>query len=78
MGRDRHGEPQNAPDWGEYRRYGSILAAYLDAFRQASERDGLRLLDALDVHWYPFSDRGTLYRTEDPALAGPSSTPRAP
>ncbi len=62
---------QNAPDWPAYRRHGSFLAAYLDAFRAASERDGRRLLDALDVHWYPFSDRGTLYRTEDPALAAP-------
>ncbi len=60
---------QNAPDWAEYRRYGSVLAAYLAAFRDASEREGLRLLDALDVHWYPFSAAGTLYRTEDPALA---------
>lgn len=61
---------QNAPDWPAYRRHGSFLAAYLDAFRQASERDGRRLLDALDVHWYPFSERGPLFRTEDPALAG--------
>jgi len=62
---------QNAPDWPAYRHHGSFLAAYLDAFRAASETEGHRLLDALDVHWYPFSDRGTLYRTEDPALAGP-------
>lgn len=62
---------QDAPDWPAYRRHGSFLAAYLDAFRRESERDGHRLLDALDVHWYPFSDRGPLYRTEDPALAGP-------
>lgn len=62
---------QNAPDWDAYRHHGSFLAAYLDAFRAASEREGRRLLDALDVHWYPFSNRGTLYRTEDPALAGP-------
>ena len=62
---------QNAPDWPAYRQHGSFLAAYLDAYRLASEREGVRLLDALDVHWYPFSDRGTLYRTEDPALAGP-------
>jgi len=61
---------QNAPDWEEYRHHGSFLAAYLAAFRAASEREGLRLLDALDVHWYPFSEKGTLYRTEDPALAG--------
>ncbi|MCJ2025420.1 glycoside hydrolase family 44 protein [Methylobacterium sp. J-067] len=62
---------QNAPDWNAYRQHGSFLAAYLDAFRAASEREGKRLLDALDVHWYPFSERGTLFRTEDPALAGP-------
>lgn len=61
---------QNAPDWDTYRHHGSFLAAYLDAFRTASEREGRRLLDALDVHWYPFSDRGSLYRTEDPSLAG--------
>lgn len=62
---------QNAPDWAAFRTHGSFLAVYLDAFRAASEKEGYRLLDALDVHWYPFSDRGTLYRTEDPALAGP-------
>jgi len=62
---------QNAPDWAEYRQHGSFLAAYLAAFREASERAGTRLLDALDVHWYPFSDRGTLYRTEDPAMSAP-------
>lgn len=60
---------QNAPDWPHYRRFGSVLAAYLDAFRRASDAAGHRLLDALDVHWYPFSARGALYRTEDPALA---------
>ncbi len=60
---------QNAPDWDAFKHHGSFLAAYLDAFRQASERDGRRLLDVLDVHWYPFSDRGTLFRSEDPALA---------
>ena len=62
---------QNAPDWDRYRHDGSFLAAYLDAFRMASERHGKRLLDALDVHWYPFSEKGNLFRTEDPALAGP-------
>lgn len=59
---------QDAPDWPEYKRYGSFLAAYLDAFRMASERDGLRLLDVLDVHWYPFSNKGELFRTETPEL----------
>ena len=59
---------QAAPDWPAYRHYGSALAAYLDAFRTASERDGRRLLDALDVHWYAFSNHGDLFRTENPQL----------
>lgn len=46
----------------------NFLAAYLDAFRKASDREGARLLDAIDVHWYPQSDAGELFRTEDPAL----------
>lgn len=62
---DFHG----APDWPERRRYGNFLAFYLDAFRRESERAGVRLLDALDVHWYAYSHRGDLFRTEDPALA---------
>lgn len=61
---------QDAPDWPDFRRHGSFLAAYLDAFRRASEESGHRLLDVLDVHWYPFSRSGSLFRTEDPALAG--------
>lgn len=60
---------QDAPDWNDYRHHGSFVAAYLDAFRRASEQDGIRLLDALDVHWYPYSHSGDLFRTEDPALA---------
>jgi mannan endo-1,4-beta-mannosidase len=59
---------QTAPDWDAYRHYGSALAAYLDAFRIASERDGRRLLDALDIHWYAFSRRGDLFRAENPQL----------
>lgn len=60
---------QDAPDWDSYRGQGSFLAAYLDAFRRASERAGHRLLDALDVHWYPFGRRGALFRTEEASLA---------
>jgi mannan endo-1,4-beta-mannosidase len=60
---------QNAPDWADYSHYGSFLAAYLDAFRKESERVGYRLLDALDIHWYPQSRQGELFRTEDPKLA---------
>ncbi|WEK51511.1 MAG: glycoside hydrolase family 44 protein [Candidatus Kaistia colombiensis] len=60
---------QDAPDWNDYRQHGSFLAAYLDAFRTASEQDGIRLLDALDLHWYPYSNRGDLFRSKDAALA---------
>jgi mannan endo-1,4-beta-mannosidase len=58
-----------ASDWDAYRSHGSFLGAYLDAFRRESERAGRRLLDALDLHWYPFNRRGTLFRTEDATLA---------
>ncbi|BAR99247.1 glycoside hydrolase family 44 protein [Blastochloris viridis] len=60
---------QQAPDWNEFRHYGSFIAAYLDTFRAASARAGQRLLDVLDIHWYPFSRRGSLFRTEQPDLA---------
>ncbi len=60
---------QNASDWPAYSRHGNFLAAYLAAFREASERAGKRLLDVCDVHWYAYSNRGNLYRTEDPKLA---------
>ena len=59
---------QNAPDWSEYRHYGTFLAAYLDAFRIASEHDGRRLLDTLDVHWYAFHRLGDLFRHENGVL----------
>lgn len=59
---------QNAPDWPTHARYGNFLALYLDAFRRASEQDGRRLLDALDVHWYPFTNRGQLFRTDTESL----------
>ncbi len=59
---------QNAPDWPRYRSHGSFLAAYLDAFRRASEREGRRLLDVLDVHWYGFHRLGDLARSERPDL----------
>lgn len=60
---------QNAPDWGDYKSHGTFLAAYLAAFRAESERKGVRLLDLLDVHWYPQDRRGALYGSENPALA---------
>ena len=60
---------QSAPDWDEYRHYGSFLAAYLDAFRKASEAKGHRLLDVLDIHWYAYNRGGTIFRTEQAAMA---------
>ena len=59
---------QDAPDWKEYRQFGSFLAAYLDAFAKASQQEGRRLLDVLDIHWYPFSTAGGLFRTEKAEL----------
>ncbi|MBB4196423.1 hypothetical protein CCR94_02805 [Rhodoblastus sphagnicola] len=59
----------NAPDWPDYRKYGSFLGAYLDAFRVESERRGLRLLDHMDVHWYATAKAGDIERSENPALS---------
>ncbi|HUO55795.1 MAG TPA: glycoside hydrolase family 44 protein [Rhodoblastus sp.] len=60
---------QHAPDWADYKAHGTFLGAYLAAFRQASERSGKRLLDMLDVHYYPKDRRGEIFRNENPKLA---------
>ncbi len=45
---------QDAVDWISYRdTYPRFVDAYLDRMRQASDSAGKRLLDVLDVHWYP-------------------------
>ena len=45
---------QDAPDWNEVRAGHSwFIDLYLDQMRQAEQAAGMRLLDALDVHWYP-------------------------
>ena len=45
---------QDAPDWGDYSgTYDRFIDAYLDIMRMASDTAGVRLLDVLDVHWYP-------------------------
>lgn len=59
---------QNAPDWPSHARFANFLALYLDAFRKASDQAGVRLLDTLDVHWYPFSSEGPLFRTDTESL----------
>ena len=52
---------QDAPDWktlqaasaGKPRPYAWYIDYFLDEMRKASETAGRRLLDVLDVHWYP-------------------------
>ncbi len=60
---------QNAPDWDDYKSHGTFLAAYLAAFRAESERVGRRLLDRLDVHWYPKARRGEIFGNNAPKIA---------
>ena len=44
---------QSAPDWGIYSHYKSWVSALLALARDSSEQFGSRLMDVLDVHWYP-------------------------
>lgn len=45
---------QGASDWNNYSgTYDRFIEAYLDLMKQASDSVGYRLLDVLDVHWYP-------------------------
>jgi hypothetical protein len=45
---------QNAPDWSSVKRgYNWFIDYYLDQMKSAEGRAGRRLLDVLDVHWYP-------------------------
>ncbi|CAN5559399.1 glycoside hydrolase family 44 protein [soil metagenome] len=44
---------QSAPDWSTYAAYGNFINAYLNGLKLASDTFGSRLLDVLDVHWYP-------------------------
>jgi mannan endo-1,4-beta-mannosidase len=49
----------NAPDWSSVK--GSrpwFISYYLDEMKKASDANGRRLLDVLDVHWYPPEDDG--------------------
>ncbi len=50
---------QGASDWGSQGSgYNWFLSYYLDKMEAASAADGNRLLDALDVHWYPEAQDG--------------------
>ena len=44
---------QGAPDWEQERTGRWFIDYYLDQMRQAEDIHGIRLLDVLDVHWYP-------------------------
>jgi mannan endo-1,4-beta-mannosidase len=45
---------QDAPDWNAVRGgHDWFIDFYLDRMRQAEQDSGRRLLDVLDVHWYP-------------------------
>ena len=44
---------QSAPDWSSYTGYGNFMNAYLNYMKLSSDTAGRRLLDVLDVHWYP-------------------------
>jgi len=44
---------QDAPDWKDFSKdYVWFIDAYLDGMRKAEEKNGRRLLDVLDVHYY--------------------------
>ncbi|MDQ0507433.1 glycoside hydrolase family 44 protein [Xanthobacter agilis] len=56
----------SAPDWSDYSStYDCFLAAFLAAFSDASIAAGIRLLDGLDVHFYPQSWGGGLWDSAD-------------
>ena len=47
---------QWAPDWNRYASYENYVAALLANMRDSSIAAGHRLLDVLDMHWYPDLD----------------------
>ena len=44
---------QDAPDWASYQKYGRYVNAFLAATHDSSLAAGTRLIDAIDLHWYP-------------------------
>ena len=50
---------QSAPDWDEKEEdYRWFIDYYLDSMKKAADRENRRLLDVLDVHWYPEAQGG--------------------
>lgn len=62
-GWDGYVDLQNAPDSS---RYGDFLEYYLSQMRAADENRGKRLLDVLDLHWYPEARGGGTRITGSP------------
>jgi hypothetical protein len=57
---------QSAPDWSSVKNgYSWFLDYYLDKMKDSSVAAGKRLLDALDVHWYPEAQDGAGHRILD-------------
>lgn len=44
---------QWAPDWQQFSSYENYAAALLDRMQDSSQAYGRRLMDVLDMHWYP-------------------------
>jgi hypothetical protein len=44
---------QQAPDWSQYNKYQRYVNAFLANLRDSALTAGKRLLDVLDLHWYP-------------------------
>jgi len=67
---------QEAPDWDQVNQgYTWFIDYYLDQLRQAEQTTGRRLVDVLDVHWYPEA-RGDNRITESNATTPADVTAR--
>jgi mannan endo-1,4-beta-mannosidase len=55
-GFNEHYNMQQAPDWSSYSSYGRYVNAFLASLRDSSTAAGKRLIDVLDLHWYPDLD----------------------
>ncbi len=50
---------QDAPDWKDVKgNYSWFIDYYLDSMKKSSDEEGKRLLDVLDLHWYPEAQGG--------------------
>jgi mannan endo-1,4-beta-mannosidase len=61
---------QQAPDWSSYSSYGRYVNAFLAKLKDSSNAAGIRLVDVLDLHWYPDLDTAVAFNENtDPATA---------